>query len=101
MIYNVGLSYERYGLSTSLSWQYRTEWLDSLGDGDILGDGYWDEVGRLDFRVSYAFNDNAEVYFDANNLLDEPGIRYQGASWRVSEFERFGARYMIGMRLNF
>ena len=101
LIYNAALSYERYGLSTSLSWQYRTEWLDSLGDGDILGDGYWDEVGRLDFRASYAFNDNAEIYFDANNLLNEPGIRYQGETWRVSEYERFGARYMIGLRLNF
>ncbi|MCY1313962.1 hypothetical protein D3C81_2271370 [compost metagenome] len=58
-------------------------------------------MGRLDFKASYAFNDNAEVYFDANNLLNEPGVRYHGETWRVSEFERFGARYMIGLRLNF
>ncbi|MFN4295492.1 MAG: TonB-dependent receptor [Brevundimonas sp.] len=101
LIYNAAVSYERYGFSSRVSWQYRTKWLDSLGDGDILGDGYWDEVGRLDFKASYAFNDHAEIYFDANNLLDEPGIRYQGEAWRVSEYERFGARYMIGMRLNF
>lgn len=100
-IYNAALSYERYGLSTSLSWQYRTEWLDSLGDGDALGDSFWDEVGRLDFKISYAFNDKAEVYFDANNLLNEPGIRYQGDRMRVSEYESFGARYMLGVRLNF
>ncbi|MNH98828.1 vitamin B12/cobalamin outer membrane transporter [compost metagenome] len=101
LIYNAALSYERYGFSSRISWQYRTEWLDGLGDGDILGDSYWDEVGRLDFKASYAFNDNAEVYFDANNLLNEPGVRYHGETWRVSEFERFGARYMIGLRLNF
>ncbi|WP_406852557.1 TonB-dependent receptor [Brevundimonas sp. BH3] len=100
-IYNIAASYERYSLSTSLSWQYRTEWLDSLGDGDALGDSFWDEVGRLDFKVSYAFNDRAEVYFDANNLLNEPGIRYQGDRMRVSEYESFGARYMMGLRLNF
>lgn len=101
LIYNAALSYERYGFSTRLSWQYRTEWLDSVGDGDILGDGYWDEVGRLDFKASYAFNDNAEIYFDANNLLNEPGIRYEGEAYRVSEYEQFGARYMVGLRLNF
>lgn len=100
-IYNVAASYERYGLSTSLSWQYRTEWLDSLGGGDALGDSFWDEVGRLDFKASYAFNDNAEIYFNANNLLNEPGIRYQGDRMRVSEYESFGARYMMGLRLNF
>ncbi len=101
MIYNAALSYERYGFSSRISWQYRTEWLDGLGGGDIVGDSYWDEVGRLDFKASYAFNDNAEIYFDANNLLNEPGVRYQGETWRVSEYERFGARYMIGLRLNF
>ncbi len=100
-IYNIALSYERYGLSTRLSWQYRTEWIDGLGDGDILGDTYWDEVGRLDFKASYRFNRNAEVFLEANNLLREPGIRYEGERYRVSEFEKFGARYMVGMRLNF
>jgi len=101
MIYNLALSYERYDLSTRLSWQYRTKWIDSIGSGDILGDGFWDEVGRLDFKVGYSFNDNANVYFEANNLLEEPGIRYEGERFRVSEYEEFGRRYMIGFRLNF
>ncbi|WP_058022435.1 TonB-dependent receptor [Pseudohongiella spirulinae] len=101
LIYNLALSYERYGLSTRLSWQYRTKWIDSIGDGDILGDGYWDEVGRLDFKVGYTFNDNANVYLEANNLLSEPGIRYEGDPIRVSEYEEFGPRYLVGLRLNF
>jgi TonB-dependent receptor len=101
MIYNLALSYERYGLSTRLSWQYRTKWIDSIGNGDILGDGYWDEVGRLDFKVGYSINDYANVYLEANNLLEEPGIRYEGNRMRVSEYEEFGRRYMVGLRLNF
>lgn len=100
-IYNLALSYERYGLSTRLSWQYRTKWIDSIGDGDILGDGFWDEVGRLDFKVGYTINDYANVYLEANNLLEEPGIRYEGETIRVSEYEEFGRRYMVGLRLNF
>jgi TonB-dependent receptor len=101
MIYNLALSYERYDLSTRLSWQYRTKWIDSIGSGDVLGDGFWDEVGRLDFKVGYSFNDNINVYFEANNLLEEPGIRYEGETFRVSEYEEFGRRYMIGLRMNF
>ena len=100
-IYNLALSYERYDLSTRLSWQYRTKWIDSIGNGDILGDGYWDEVGRLDFKVGYSFNENVNVYLEANNLLEEPGIRYEGETFRVSEYEEFGRRYMIGLRMNF
>lgn len=101
MIYNVALSYERYGLSTRLSWQYRTKWIDSIGSGDILGDGFWDEVGRLDFKVGYSFNANTSAYLEANNLTSEPGIRYEGDRIRVSEYEEFGPRYMVGLRLNF
>jgi TonB-dependent receptor len=101
MIYNLAMSYERYGVSTRLSWQYRTKYIDRIGDGDILGDGFWDEVGRLDFKVGYTFNDNVNVYLEANNLLREPGIRYTGESFRVSEYEEFGQRYMLGLRLNF
>lgn len=100
-VYNLALSYEQYGLSTRLSWQYRTKWIDSIGNGDVLGDGFWDEVGRLDFKVGYSFNDNANVYLEANNLLSEPGIRYEGDRIRVSEYEEFGPRYMVGLRLNF
>ncbi len=101
LIYNTSLYYEAYGLSARLSWQYRSEWIDSIGDGDVLGDAYWDAVGRLDFSLRYAFNDNVEMYLDANNLLNAPGIRYQGDRQRTTEYERFGRRYMIGLRLNF
>ena len=101
LIYNTSLYYEAHGLSARLSWQYRDEWIDSIGDGDVMGDAYWDEVGRLDFSMRYAFNDNVEMYFDANNLLNEPGIRYQGIRNRTTEFERFGKRFMIGVRMSF
>lgn len=101
LVYNAALSYERYGLSARVSWQYRSEYLGSLGAGDILGDLYIRGVGRLDVSARYAVNDHAEIYFDANNLLDEPGVRYYGESWRTAEYERFGARYMLGVRLNF
>jgi TonB-dependent receptor len=101
LIYNAALSYERYALSIRLSWQYRTKWIDSIGSGDVLGDGFWDEVGRLDFKAAYAVNDNVQVYLEANNLLREPGIRYTGERYRVSEYEMFGARFLAGLRLNF
>ena len=100
-IYNASVYYEAHGLSARLSWQHRTEWIDGIGEGGIMGDEYWDDVGRLDFSLRYAFNDNVEMYFDANNLLNEPGIRYQGDRRRVSEFEQFGQRYMVGLRMNF
>ncbi len=101
LIYNAALSYERYGLSTRISWQYQTKYIDSIGSGDILGDGFWSDVGRLDFKTQYTFNDRAQMYFEANNLTREPGVRYEGIVARTSEYEEFGARYLLGLRLNF
>jgi len=101
MIYNVSGYYERAGFSARVSWQYRTEWINSLGSNPLLGDNYWGDVGRLDVSARYAINDNVELYFDANNLLNEPGVRYVGIPSRVVEHETFGARYLWGARVNF
>ncbi len=100
LVYNLSGYYERSGFSARVSWQERSKWIDSLGSNPVVGNNYWDRVGRLDVSARYAFNDNLELYFDANNLLDEPGIRYVGDRARVTEFEKFGARYMWGVRFN-
>lgn len=100
-LYNVSGYYEYDGFSARLSWQHRSAWLDSLGSNPVVGDNYWDKVSRLDLSVRYALNDSVEFYFDANNLLDEPGVRYVGDPARVIEHETFGARYMWGVRLDF
>ena len=101
MIYNVSGYYERAGFSARVSWQYRTEWMNSLSSNPLLGDNYWGDAGRLDVSARYAINDNVELYFDANNLLNEPGVRYVGIPFRVVEHETFGARYLWGARVNF
>ncbi len=101
LVYNASLYYEKYGLSTRISWQYRSDWLDSISSDLVVGDNYWDRVGRLDFSLRYAVNKTAEIYFDANNLLDAPGIRYAGDRFRTTEHETFGPRYLVGVRLDF
>jgi TonB-dependent receptor len=101
LLYNASGYYEYAGFSARLSWQWRKAWLDSLGSNTTVGDNYWGDVGRLDLSLRYEINRNVELYFDANNLLDEPGIRYVGDPSRVIEFEKFGARYLWGARLNF
>lgn len=100
LLYNASLYYEKYGLSLRASWQYRDEWLNSINSGPI-GNRFWSSVGRLDLSARYAVSPQMEIFVDANNLLDEPGIRYDGIPDRVYEFEQFGARFMGGVRVNF
>jgi hypothetical protein len=42
-----------------------------------------------------------ELTFDAVNLLDEPAIRYADSPDKPIEWEKFGVRYMAGVRFKF
>ncbi|MDP3405005.1 MAG: TonB-dependent receptor [Brevundimonas sp.] len=105
LIYNVIPYYENYGFSARLSYQYRTEWLDSVGLGGIAasngGDQFWDDDAELDFSMRYSINDNVEWYFDASNLTNGRGIRYSTEKRFTIENETFGARYLMGVRVQF
>jgi TonB-dependent receptor len=115
-VYNVGVYYEKYGLSMRLQYQRRSAWLDGIADTDVDGgDTYWQADDELDFSARYAITPNVEVYFDAANLLDQPGRRYSDPSGLLTargtptkpitgqtvEWERFGRRFTGGVRVNF
>jgi TonB-dependent receptor len=101
IVYNVGAYYEKYGLSMRLNYQYRSEYIDAFGPAADGGNFFWDADDELDFSARYAVNDNVEVYFDASNLLNEPGRRYVRDSAYTIEWERFGSRYGGGVRFVF
>ena len=98
--YNASLYYEQYGLSLRASWQFRSDYIDALNDDLNVGDTYWQQVGRLDLSARYAISPRVELFADATNLLDEPGRRYNGVRARIQEYEKFGARFMGGVRIN-
>lgn len=99
--YNASLYYEQFGLSLRASWQFRSDYIDSLNSDQNVGDTFWQQVGRLDLSARYAVNSRIEIFADATNLLDEPGRRYNGIRARIKEYEKFGARFMGGVRMNF
>ncbi|MFZ9585651.1 MAG: TonB-dependent receptor [Pseudohongiellaceae bacterium] len=109
-VYNIQATYEKYGLSVRLAYQYRTPWGQSVGEyrtinGKVYangnGDIFWDTDNELDLSVRYQLNDSLEVYVDAVNLTNLGARRYGDAKQFPIEFERFGARYLAGLRFNF
>lgn len=114
--YNIGAYYEKYGLSLRLQYQNRTTWADGFADNlDDAGDTYWADDDELDFSARYEVFDGFEVYFDASNLLNNPGRRYSDPSNILNakgistvrngqytiEHETFGRRYSGGIRFTF
>ena len=96
--YNTSVFFEKYGISTRLSYQYRSPWLNSIDIGQPLLDRYWDARPSLDLSLRYSFNENFLIYVDANNLTDERGRRYRDNDNFVYELEGFGSSYLAGIR---
>ena len=100
-VMNIGPYYEKYGLSARVSYQYRSSWIDGLGEPGVGGDFYWAQDGELDVSARYAITRNIEVYADLSNLLNGPGRRFVGTDVRTIERETFGRRYTGGIRVTY
>lgn len=109
-VYNLQGTYEKYGLTMRLAYQYRTPWGQSVGTYRVIngavypvdiGDVFWDTDEELDFSVRYQVNARVEVFLDAVNLTDMGARRYGDQSRYPIEFEKFGPRYIGGVRFNF
>jgi hypothetical protein len=109
-VYNVQATYEKYGLSVRLAYQYRTPWGESVGDYRVInggtfpvdnGDIFWDADEELDLSVRYQVNENLEAYLDGVNLTNQGSRRYGDQSRFPIEYEKFGKRYIAGVRFKF
>jgi TonB-dependent receptor len=98
-IVNASVFYEKYGLSARVSYQWRSDWLDSIGG---LGAGESRQgYENLDVSVRYQINDTFTVFADLSNLTDAKYIAYEGTRERPSEVEQIGSRYLFGIRFDF
>ncbi|WP_188062364.1 TonB-dependent receptor [Sphingobium sp. KCTC 72723] len=98
-IANASIFYEKYGLSARASYQWRSNWLDTLGG---FGSGeYRKGYENLDVSLRYAINENLTLFADLSNLTNEKYIAYQGTTATPTEVEQIGSRYLFGARFSF
>ncbi len=109
-VYNLQATYEKYGLTVRLAYQYRTPWGQSIGAYRVVnggtypvdnGDIFWDSDEEVDLSVRYQVNKNLEAYFDGANLTNQGARRYGNQSAYPIEYEKFGPRYVVGVRFNY
>ncbi len=110
LVYNAQLTYEKYGLSVRLAYQWRSPWGQSVGSYRTIngalypvdnGDIYWDSDEEMDLSVRYQVTSNIEAYFDAVNLTNQGARRYGDSDQYPIEYEKFGPRFIGGVRFNF
>lgn len=102
-IVNTSVSYEKYGVSARLSYQWRDDWADTLGGLGLGagGDEYRKAYGNLDLTLRYAATRHITLFADASNLTDETYIAFEGDERHPSEVEQIGRRFLAGLRFNF
>lgn len=98
---NAALTFQTRQLALSLSFNYTSAYLDP-DDLDLTPglERYYDEVTYLDLSGSYAITPQLRVYFDANNLLNQPLRYYAGDSNRTYQAEYYKARISGGLKFD-
>jgi len=77
-IYNAALEYAGGGFRARLSYTYRSDFLEGLDGNGPLFDDYFGAYESLNWESSFQLNRSTRLYFNVNNLTDEPQISYQG-----------------------
>jgi TonB-dependent receptor len=98
---NLAVFYETDRFNARLSWTNRTDYLDAIDADNPDFDLWWEGREQLDFTAAYEVTNQFEVFFEAKNLTDTPGIRYFGSRERVYEIEKFGYSLFAGVRFNY
>ena len=111
LLYNVGLSYEKYGVRTAIALNYNSPYLldvnlatlPNTSTGELLHkdqdfDVFLGEQYSLDFQFSYEFKKHFAVYLEANNLLDWGYKTYVGTPDRPLRVEYYKQRGQIGFK---
>lgn len=99
---NLMLGWENDKLSLRLSGNYKSKYLmEVAGIDSPRSDLYSDSQFFLDFSASYRLNKAAQVYFQVQNITDEPYYVYVGSRRYNAQYEKYGPTYKLGLTLNF
>ncbi|MDX1293815.1 MAG: TonB-dependent receptor, partial [Hyphomonas sp.] len=99
LIWNASIGYDRGPWDLRISANFRDAYLDELFGRDL--DRYASDHLSIEASAKYDVNDNFQVYVEGKNITDEPEFYYHGAESRLSQYDEYGARYVIGARLTY
>ncbi len=96
---NLSLVYEKYGISTRLSWNYNGKNLDEVGD-EPAEDIWVDDHSQLDFLFRIQVGKKWGINLEFINITDEPFTAYEGTVDRIRQQEYYGWWATLGVRFD-
>src|SRR5262245_9907095 len=94
---NVAVFYEQGRVQTRLAWNTKATFLDSYGT-DASTDFFTKGTTQLDFGANVEVGLGARVFFEANNLTNQPLTRYKGNPSQPVQQEYYRYWFTTGVR---
>jgi TonB-dependent receptor len=96
---NLSLSYDFGRLGLRGSWNYSSDYIDpgEIGDSPFF-DRYYDTQSIVDLNGTFAFTPQLQLFFEANNLTNQPLQYYQGTRGRMMQTEFYDWRLSTGFK---
>jgi len=101
---NLVLFYDKNGVQVRVAYNWRDEFLSSIGypDGGAVDNPYYTErYGQLDVNITFAVNQRLSLFVEGINLSDETQRVYVRHPNMLGELSQTGPRYMFGARYRF
>lgn len=97
---NIGLSFEKYGLTARLSLNYNDKLLYEIGKTPDF-DRYTDAHKQLDLSATYRVMQGVNIYLEMINITNEPRRDFWGVKDRPRMNEYYGLWSRAGLKLDF
>lgn len=73
----------------------------TVNGNSVQNDEFQGAYGQLDASIQYTITKNFIVFAQALNLNNEVSIKYWGTPDRIEDYEGYGRRYGLGVRVKF
>jgi TonB-dependent receptor len=98
-VVNLALGYEAERFSARVAATWKSEALLGIDElDDPAFDIYQDNHVQVDLSVKLDLTDALQVYFDANNLTNEPFYAFYSTRRYNAVYERYGRSFALGIR---
>ncbi|MEW6655188.1 MAG: TonB-dependent receptor, partial [Bacteroidota bacterium] len=98
---NAALTYQDGSLTLGLSFNYTDAYLDPNETDLTPGlERYYDAAAYLDLTGSYQFIKGLRLFFEVNNILNQPLRFYAGESSRTYQAEYYDSRFSAGLKFD-
>lgn len=94
---NFALSYEKYGFSGRLAWNYFGDYIDEVGE-DASEDRIHEGRLQMDLSAAYALGNSAQIFLEVINLTDECFCFYRGDKSRPEQKEWYSRWGHFGIK---